>query len=265
FVSVLLLWLVLLFVHKLSNLIKNIYSEYNSFNKYMLDLSKHYPDKFSEDFIFKMIEMKIALLYDQTNDNIFKIKHLRVIGNKLTDISKLIIRSHDAHTGLPNGYQTTINSVGLMIMKKKDNVTGRMPKYIRIPINTLNTHFNSNDLNILKHNFLKDKKFIKYLKEKQIDQNYDAWRILTPGTTLIKKESRELFYISSFQNIKDKSELKYIARSNGKVIKNNKEERIQEKLNDILDEYIILDGKYGSPAEPDVLGLNKILIDKYFK
>ncbi|MFV8471080.1 hypothetical protein ACNQ1N_02550 [Mycoplasma sp. HF11B] len=133
----------------------------------------------------------------------------------------------------------------------------KTPQYIRIPINTLNSHFNSNELNILKHDFSKDKRFIKYLKEKEIDQNYDAWRVLTPGTTLIEKESRELFYISSFQSINDDNELKYISRA---------AKRIPPKsVNQLLNNYIILDGKCGSPDEPDILGLNKILIDKYFK
>ncbi|MFV8475679.1 type II CRISPR RNA-guided endonuclease Cas9 [Mycoplasma sp. VS403A] len=242
---------------KLFDLIKTIYYEYNSFNKYMLDLSKNYPDKFSEDFISKMIESKIAIFYDQTNENIFKIKHLRVVGNRLTDISKLVIRSRETHTGLPNAYQTSINSIGLMIMKKKNNLSKKTPQYIRIPINTLNTHFNSIQLNILKHDFSKDKKFIKYLKEKQIDQNYDAWRVLTPGTTLIEKESRELFYISSFQSINDDNELKYISRAAKRIT--------PKSVNQLLNNYIILDGKCGSPDEPDILGLNKILIDKYFK
>ncbi|MFV8477412.1 hypothetical protein ACNQ2I_03145, partial [Mycoplasma sp. Z355B] len=260
----------------LFDLMKSVYLEYEAqykktdqgvFNKYMRELSTNYPDKFSEEFISKMINSKTVVFYDFKNDNTFKIKHLRVKGDKLTDTSGLIIVNKDGETDFPKSYQTSINSVGLMIMKKKNNVIGKMSEYIRIPINTLNTHFNSNELNILKHDFSKDKKFKKYLNEKQIDQNYDIWRVLVRGTTVIEKEGRGLFYISSFQNIKDWNELKYVGKSNDKVIRNNKveEKRMPKTLNRLLNDYIILDGKHGSPSEPDILGLNKILIDKYFK
>ncbi|MFV8414095.1 type II CRISPR RNA-guided endonuclease Cas9 [Mycoplasma sp. Z707] len=260
----------------LFDLIKSVYLEYEAqykntdqaiFNKYMRDLSSNYPDKFSEEFISKMINSKTVVFYDSTNENTFRIKHLKVKGDKLNDISQLVIKSKDSHTGLPNAYQTSVNSVALIILKKKDNVSEKGSQYIRVPINTFNAHLDSNELNILKHDFSKDKKFVTYLKEKQIDQNYDIWRILARGTILIEKESRELFYISSFQNINDWNELKYVRRSNDKVVRKNKvqEKRMPKTLNNLLSNYIILDGKHGSPSEPDILGLNKILIDKYFK
>ncbi|MFV8489088.1 type II CRISPR RNA-guided endonuclease Cas9 [Mycoplasma sp. 31_09] len=259
----------------LFDLIKSVYLEYESeykntdqgvFNKYMADLCKNYPDKFSPEFISKMINSKTVVFYDSTNDNTFRIKHLRVKGDKLKDTSGLIIVNKDSKTDLPKAYQTSINSVGLMIMKKKDNVVGKMPEYVRVPINTLNTHFNTNELDILKHDFSKDKRFMKYLKEKQIDQNYVVWRILVRGTTLIEKERRELFYISSFQTVNDVLELKYVAKLNKKISDENKEiiTRIRKTTNQIINDYIILDNKNSHEAEPDILGLNKILIDKRF-
>ncbi|MFV8459305.1 type II CRISPR RNA-guided endonuclease Cas9 [Mycoplasma sp. CR] len=256
----------------LFNLIKSIYLEYENeykktdqgvFTKYMHDLSKNYPDKFTTEFISKMLESKTVVFYDHENENTFKIKHLRIQGDKLKDTSGLIVVNRDSKTGMPKAFQTSINSVALIIMKKKDGVGGKKSKYIRVPINTLNTHFNSNKLNVLKYDFTNDKKFVKYLKEKQIDETYEIWKILQKGTVLIEKESRELFYLSSFQTINDTQVLKYLSKDTKMITK--KEDGIRKVINKIISDYIILDQKEGLETEPDILGLNKILVDNKFK
>ncbi|WP_416738708.1 type II CRISPR RNA-guided endonuclease Cas9 [Mycoplasma sp. 005V] len=260
----------------LFNLIKSIYLEYENeykngdqgvFTKYMHDLSQNYPDKFTEEFISKMIESKTVVFYDQENQNTFKIKHLRVKGDKLKDTTGLIIVNKDSKTGLPKAFQTSIKSVGLIIMKKKDDGNSKNPEYIRIPINTLNTHFDSNKLNVLKHDFMADKKFMKYLKEKQLDKGYEIWRILTEGTVLIEKDSRELFYLSSFQTINDIQELKYLGKATKLYSDDDKDKnlRIRKTAKQIISNYIILNQKQGVEVEPDLLGLNKILVDNKFK
>ncbi|MFV8471565.1 type II CRISPR RNA-guided endonuclease Cas9 [Mycoplasma sp. B6188] len=260
----------------LFDLMKSVYFEYEAeykdsdlavFNKYMRDLSKSYPDKFSEEFISKMINSKTVVFYDFTNGNTFRIKHLKVKGDKLKDTSGLIIVNKNSDTGLPKAYQTSIKSVGLIIMKRKEGVSINEPEYVRIPINTFNTHFDSSGFNLLKHDFSEDKKFIKYLKEKNLHQYYDIWRILTEGTLLIEKEKRELFYISSFQTLNDVLEIKYVSKLNKKITTDDKATnvRIRKTTKQIIGDYLILDKNEGIEAEPDILGLNKILIDKKFK
>lgn len=255
------------------NLAEKIFNEYtiekkiisqNVFEKYMLDLIKDFPEKFSPAFIKSMLRNKTAIIYNVEKDIVHRIKRLKMLSSELKEnkLHNVIIRSkNQSKTKL--SYQDSINSIALMIMKSM-NPTAKK-QYIRVPLNTLNLHFGHPDFDL--HNidaYLKNSKFLNYLKTNEIGDEYKPWRVLTPGTLLIDKKDKKLMYISSFQNLKDWIEIKNLIEAEYEENKNNdpkkekKVKRIRKSLNALLNDYILLDTKDNF----DILGLSKNRIDE---
>ncbi|SYV95570.1 Uncharacterized protein conserved in bacteria, partial [Mycoplasmoides gallisepticum] len=166
------------------NLAEQIFNEYtenrkiksqNVFEKYMLDLTKEFPEKFSQAFIKSMLRNKTAIIYNVEKDVVHRIKRLKILSSELKEnkLSNVIIRSKN-QSGTKLSYQDTINSVALMIMRSIDPTAKK--QYIRVPLNTLNLHLGDHDFDL--HNidaYLKKPKFVKYLKANEIGDEYKPW------------------------------------------------------------------------------------------
>ncbi|WP_461220476.1 type II CRISPR RNA-guided endonuclease Cas9 [Mycoplasmoides gallisepticum] len=255
------------------NLAEQIFNEYtenrkiksqNVFGKYMLDLTKEFPEKFSEAFVKSMLRNKTAIIYNVEKDVVHRIKRLKILSSELKEnkLSNVIIRSKN-ESGTKLSYQDTINSIALMIMRSIDPTAKK--QYIRVPLNTLNLHLGDQDFDL--HNidaYLKKPKFVKYLKANEIGDEYKPWRVLTSGTLLIHKKDKKLMYISSFQNLKDVIEIKnlieteYKENDDSDPKKKKKANRFLMTLSTILNDYILLDAKDNF----DILGLSKNRIDE---
>ncbi|WP_322961525.1 type II CRISPR RNA-guided endonuclease Cas9 [Mycoplasmopsis cynos] len=183
--------------------------KYNLYLKdYMRKLVDEFPDKFRKDFIEQMIAKKIFILFNPIKNTTRKIKSLRSINNnKIEDIrKKQVLEKFNTAKNEPRAFYESLNSLGAIIFKNNLNI------YKKMSISSQIATFGDKNWKIDDINTYNKEKLNKYKEIYGIDETYDFYSFIFPGTILLDEKNKEFLYISSIQTLKDKIELKFLDR-----------------------------------------------------
>ncbi|SYV96796.1 Uncharacterised protein, partial [Mycoplasmopsis edwardii] len=163
---------------------------YNDFlKKYMNDLYVVFPDKFTKEYIEQMLTNKTFILYDEINDTVRNLKYLRVLNDKpIEDIRKnQVIKKFNAKDGTPKAFYEDFNSLGAIVFKNARN------EYKKLAINGQIATFGDPKFNFEDFNSYDQEKINYYKNVYGIDESFEFYTFIFPGTTLVNKDTKELW------------------------------------------------------------------------
>lgn len=177
----------------------------NKFNLLRSIFNQYYEEKNNENpFIkymkeeFNIENPKFVIVKDLINNSEFKIKKLRVIGDKITTKNTIVLNKQNNKAIL-----LSLKSMAIRIYKNKKG------KYITIPINQKVLSFDKNK-SILK---VDNEKLKQKLAELDVENN--NYIEINYGTVFVNKNTRELFYSNGGGSLdKNLIELKALSESN---------------------------------------------------